>query len=90
MRSSPFFRPGGAVGDRKGRPYAKACASHAVPSRKNPTTFPGIMLSEMPIGEEIILPLGPWACIMKMINYLEYIKNTTSFRASAHTGVGIP
>ena len=39
-------------------------------SRKNPITIPGIMLSEMPIGEEIILPLGPWACIMKMTDYM--------------------
>ena len=70
MRSSPFFRPGGAVGDRKGRPYAKTCASHAVPSRKNPTTFAGIMLSEMPSLQEIILPLVQWMCIMKMTDYM--------------------
>ena len=43
-----------------------------VPSRKNPTTFPGIMLSEMPYGAEIILPLAMVACIMKMTAYACY------------------
>ena len=30
------------------------------------------MLSEMPIGEEIILPLGFDPCIMKMTDYTVY------------------
>ena len=37
--------------------------------RKNPTTSPGIMLSEMPIVKEIILPLRCSMCIMKMTDY---------------------
>ena len=41
--------------------------------RKNPTTFPGIMLSEMPIAAEIILPLGRGPCIMIMTDYTVYL-----------------
>ena len=40
--------------------------------RKNPTTFPGIMLSEMPCPQEIILPLVQLMCIMKMTDYMVY------------------
>ena len=38
--------------------------------RKNPTTFPGIILSEMPCPQEIILPLVQLMCIMKMTDYM--------------------
>ena len=37
--------------------------------RKNPTTFPGIMLSERPKRAEIFLPLWSLAVIMKMTAY---------------------
>ena len=44
-----------------------------LPRRKNPTTFPGIMLSEMPIAAEIILPLRHGPCIMIMTDYTVYL-----------------
>ena len=43
-----------------------------LPGRKNPTTFPGIMLSERPKRAEIFLPLWSMAVIMKMTAYACY------------------
>ena len=71
---SAAANPSGLPPPLRVTPLINAGGKKAAFRRKNPTTSPGIMLSEMPIAAEIILPLGRVACIMKMTDYTVYYR----------------